>query len=178
MGYHSALIPRNVRGCGNGDECGYCTFGCQRGAKQGALQTFLHDAYTRGARFLVDAEAERIVIGSLARAAGVQVRITGATESLTIRARVVVVAGGGIGSPALLLRSGLSNRHIGRHLSLHPTTVVIGVYDEPIEPWKGPPQSIFCNEFAADMASGLLLNLADAHPLAAAALPWTWRAWL
>lgn len=173
-GYHSELLPRNVSGCAGGDECGYCTFGCRRGAKQGTLVTYLQDAAARGARFIVNAEAVRILIEN-GKAAGVQLRLPAADEPVTIRARAVVAASGSIGSPALLLRSGVANSNIGRHLHLHPTTAVSGIYDEPIDPWAGPPQSVLCSQFA-DLADGygFVLEVPALHPgLAAAALPWT-----
>jgi choline dehydrogenase-like flavoprotein len=173
LGYRSELIPRNVNGCGGGDECGYCTFGCRRGAKQGTLVTYLQDAAGRGARFIVDAEAVRVLIEN-GKAAGVQVRLAGAAEPVTIHARAVVAAGGSIGSPALLLRSGLTNPNIGRHLHLHPTTAVTGVYDEPIDPWHGAPQSILCNQFS-DLGDGygFALETPPLHTgLPAATLPW------
>lgn len=49
---------------------------------------------------------------------------------LTVRARAVVVSGGAINTPAILLRSGLKHPMIGRHLCLHPVLVVGGVFPE------------------------------------------------
>jgi choline dehydrogenase-like flavoprotein len=174
LGYHADRLPRNVRGCDDGRVCGFCTFGCRSGAKQATPQTFLSDACAHGARIIVDAEVERILVKN-GRAAGVQVRIAEAPEPITIRARAVVAAGGSIGSPALLLRSGLTNPHIGRHLTIHPTSVVAGIYDEPVEPWVGPPQSIVCDRFA-DMGDGygFVLETAPMHTgLPAVVTPWT-----
>ena len=45
---------------------------------------------------------------------------------LVIRAPVVVAAAGSLHTPALLLRSGLRNKQIGRGLRLHPSLVVLG----------------------------------------------------
>lgn len=50
--------------------------------------------------------------------------------ALTVRARAVVVSGGAINTPAILLRSGLKHPMIGRHLCLHPVLVVGGVFPE------------------------------------------------
>ena len=44
---------------------------------------------------------------------------------------------GAVQTPALLRRSRLSNRNIGKHLRLHPVTVVWGMFDEEIRPWHG-----------------------------------------
>lgn len=45
--------------------------------------------------------------------------------------RCVVVSAGSLHSPGVLLRSGLPNPHIGRHLRLHPVTAVLGTFDRP-----------------------------------------------
>jgi hypothetical protein len=45
---------------------------------------------------------------------------------LVVRAPVVIAAAGSLHTPALLLRSGLKNRNIGRGLRLHPSLVVLG----------------------------------------------------
>jgi choline dehydrogenase-like flavoprotein len=54
-----------------------------------------------------------------------------------VEAPTVVVAAGGIESPALLLRSGIGGPAVGTNLRLHPTYMVSGVYDEPVEAWNG-----------------------------------------
>jgi choline dehydrogenase-like flavoprotein len=96
----------------------------------------------------------------------------------------VVVAAGGLESPALLLRSGLAHSSLGRNLYLHPTSAVAGLYPEAIRTWEGPPQTIICDEHAAfDGTYGVRLEVAPAHPgLLAMALPWTsarqHRAWM
>jgi len=46
----------------------------------------------------------------------------------------------------LLLRSGLHNEHIGRHLHLHPVSNVSGVFDEEFRPWEGTMQAIYSAE--------------------------------
>src|SRR5207245_2558347 len=50
------FLPRDTRGCPQDDECGYCGFGCRRGAKQSTLVTYLQDAADCGARIVVDCE--------------------------------------------------------------------------------------------------------------------------
>ena len=34
-GWHHGLLPRDVDGCTQDDTCGYCGYGCRRGAKSG-----------------------------------------------------------------------------------------------------------------------------------------------
>jgi choline dehydrogenase-like flavoprotein len=95
-------------------------------------------------------------------------------KRLTIRSRAVVAAGGSIQTPALLLRSGLRNPNIGRHLHLHPVAAVFGIYREPIEGWHGALQTAACDHFAgADGGYGFIIEVPPMHPgLAALSLPW------
>jgi hypothetical protein len=54
LGWHRDAMPRNVLGCDqDGPECGWCGYGCRRGAKQSTLKTWLVDAHAAGARVLV-----------------------------------------------------------------------------------------------------------------------------
>ena len=86
------------------------------------MKTFLQDAADAGARFVVGARAERMLVED-GRATGVQATVTnedGSTTTLTVKAPTVVVAAGSIESPALLLRSGIGGPAAGKHLRLHP----------------------------------------------------------
>ena len=48
----------------------------------------------------------------------------GRTVRLRVRSRAVVVAMGTFFTPLFLRRQGIRNRHLGRHLTLHPAGVV------------------------------------------------------
>ncbi len=171
-------IVRNVDPtCDDPRVCGYCLSGCQKGCKQSTMKTYLQDASDAGARAVVGCHADRIVIGSDGRAAGVQATVTHAdasTTSLTVHAPTVVVAGGAIESPALLLRSGIGGPAAGKHLRLHPAGIVNGVYDEPIDPWVGQIQSEVSDHFANCAGEhGFLFESVGAMPaLYAAGVPW------
>ena len=41
LGWHVDVIPRNVTGCREGVECGYCGYGCRHGAKNSTARTYL-----------------------------------------------------------------------------------------------------------------------------------------
>jgi choline dehydrogenase-like flavoprotein len=149
LGLGCGIIPQNRKGCDDPVACGWCGFGCARGGKQSTLKTYLPDAVAHGARILVNAEAQKVLIEE-GRAVGVTVNVTSdaGPRPLTIRARVTVVAAGSLHSPALLLRSGLANRNIGLNLRLHPTVPVFGEYEDLIEPWKGPMLTRYVNQWA------------------------------
>jgi choline dehydrogenase-like flavoprotein len=176
LGFSWERINRNSRGC-DVTQCGYCVYGCRVGGKQSTAVTYLHDAQQNGdCRVLADCRANRVMIEN-GRAVGVVATtrtLAGHESRVTVRSRCVVVAGGGIQSPALLLRSGISLSQLGRNLYLHPTTAVAGVYDERIESWTGPPQTIVSNHFAnIDGRFGFRMEAAPAHPgLLALAVPW------
>ncbi len=175
LGYSWASLPRNASGCEQ--RCGACGYGCQFGRKQGTMLTFLQDAYDRGARIAVNVNVERVTIEA-GRAVGVEGwavdEATGRRHRVRVRAPQVVVAGGSVESPALLLRSGLTNPNIGQHLRLHPVAVVFGVHDEPIEAWKGSPQTVLSDHFArVSGAHGFRIEMMPAHPgLLALGMPW------
>jgi choline dehydrogenase-like flavoprotein len=136
--------------CDDPRVCGYCYSGCQRGCKQSTMKTYLQDASDAGAKFVVGARADRITTAD-GRANGVEATVTnadGSTTKLTVEAPTVVVSGGAVESPALLLRSGIGGPAAGKHLRLHPAGIVQGVYDEDIEGWIGQAQSAVSYQFA------------------------------
>ena len=177
LGYPSRPLTRNAdTSCDDPRVCGYCFAGCQRGCKLSTMKTFLQDAADAGARFVVGARADRILVED-GRAAGAEVTVThadGSTTALTVRAGTVVVACGAIESPALLLRSGIGGPAVGKHLRLHPVGVVAGVYEDPIEGWIGQIQSALSDQFSqCEGDHGFLIEAITVAPgLVASSLPW------
>jgi long-chain-alcohol oxidase len=172
LGWHEAAMPRNVVGCEQGKVCGYCGYGCAIGAKQTTTKTWLADAQAAGARFFVETRAQRIRIEAGA-ATGVEARSRSGYR-VSVRCKAVVVACGAIHTPALLLRSGLRNGHIGRHLHLHPVSNVCGVFDEEIRPWEGTMQAIYSDEHRFITGNyGVKYETTALQPvIAVAVLPW------
>ncbi len=169
LGLPWQVIPRNTKGCG---DCGHCGLGCRRGAKLSTPRTFLRDAVAAGATLITECAAERVLVEH-GRAVGVSA-VAATSHRITVRAPLIVVAGGSIGTPALLLRSRLGGREVGRELRIHPVPGVAGVYDRPIRIWSGVPQSVMCDAFAEiDGAHGFRLEVPSVLPgILAAALPW------
>src|SRR6202165_3653497 len=175
LGYHAGVLPRNAIGCEQ--RCGTCGLGCRYGCKQSTMKTYLQDAYDHGARVIVQCSANKVLMRN-GHVEGVKAtvteKVTGKTYNLTIHARIVIVAAGAINSPAVLLRSGLENQHIGRHLHLHPTTTIAGIYPHKVYSWQGVMQSTYSNEFGyLDGNYGYKLEVPPAHPgLLGLATPW------
>jgi choline dehydrogenase-like flavoprotein len=99
---------------------------------------------------------------------------TGLPRTETIEAPVVVLAGGAVGTPLLLQRSGLGSPAVGRYLRVHPVSAVVGLYDRPIYSAGGIPLTTLCDEFSATGANGYgtWIETPPTHPtLLSAALP-------
>ena len=163
LGWHVDSMPRNVRGCDQGENCGYCGYGCRLGAKQSTVKTWLADAHRAGTRILVKTTARRVVVEA-GRARGVEAETLDG-HRVTVRSRAVVAACGAVHTPALLKRSGLGNANIGKHLKLHPATVIWGVFDEEVRPWEGTMQAIYSDEHRfLDGGYGVKYETAAIHP--------------
>src|SRR4051794_29175808 len=93
LGWSSVRVQRNAHGCPRGGEaCATCGFGCPYGGKQSTARTWLADAERRGARILVRARAQKVIVeGGAAR--GVEA-VTWEGRKVTVRSRAVVSAAG------------------------------------------------------------------------------------
>ncbi|WP_193607105.1 FAD-dependent oxidoreductase [Nocardioides lijunqiniae] len=92
--------------------------------KQTMLRTYLADAIAAGAEVRSGVRVERLRVEG-GRVSGVE------TDRGVVRADHVVVCGGAVQTPALLLRSGV-RRNVGRGLSMHPTVKVLAQLDEDV----------------------------------------------
>ncbi|MEO8486795.1 MAG: GMC family oxidoreductase [Betaproteobacteria bacterium] len=179
LGIASAAIRRNVRGCWN---LGYCGMGCPTNAKQSMLVTTLPSALARGAKLVTRVRAERfVIVGD--RVARLEARAldaagtTPGTHTVTVRARSYVAAAGAIGSPALLLRSGVPDPHgiVGKRTFLHPTVVCAALMHDRVDGYAGAPQTIYSDHYLDTPPggpAGFKLEAPPIHPvLAAITLP-------
>lgn len=176
LGIPAAAIQRNVKACWN---LGSCGLGCPTNAKQSMLVTTLPVALDRGATLLVQTRVQRLWIeGSAVRGLeGLAVEVNGALKPgvppVRVHARHVVVAGGAINSPALLMRSGAPDPHgrLGHRTFLHPVVLSAAVFDEAIEGWQGAPQTLYTDHFleqhAVDGPMGYKLEAPPLHPVIA-----------
>lgn len=160
--------------------------GDRYGNKNGGVQSFLIDAVHSGARIFHQCTVTKICRTSTSArcqlATGVECHVMGIDgiyRTMVVHARrSVVVAAGALYSPCLLRRSGLCNKHIGKHLRLHPVVAAMGFYqpDEPIDSIVGAPMTTVCNEFARGpdhSGYGAKIECPCSYPgLLAAASPW------
>ncbi|HVV51297.1 MAG TPA: GMC family oxidoreductase, partial [Polyangia bacterium] len=173
LGWQPELIHRSVKGCAR---LGYCGMGCPLDAKRSSRTTFLADAVAAGADVYTDCRAT-LVETDRGRARAVVADVLDRASDrprwrfVAYARRGVVLAGGAINTPALLLRSkaGLGSGRVGRRTFLHPTVPLIAFYDQPIEGFYGPPQSVSVHHFAdRGERVGYFLETAPIHPMLAA----------
>lgn len=175
LGIPFGHIRRNVKGCWN---LGYCGMGCPTNAKQSMLVTTLPAALARGATLWQRMRAERLILAgdAVTGLRAVALAADGLNPTgriLTVRARQVLLAGGAINTPALLLRSQVPDPHelIGAHTCLHPTVVSGAQFDRDIRPFDGAPQSLYSDHFLhvdpIDGPPGFKLEVPPVHPLLA-----------
>ena len=145
-GVSSAIIPRNVHRCQN---LGLCGVGCPANAKQSMLITSIPAAVAAGTKMLVRTRADSLVP---ARKGIRELRCRSVDDTgriLRLRARHFVVAAGGIGSAALMLRSGLPDPHdrMGRRTFLHPSVISVADFPEAVAGYYGAPQSVYSDHY-------------------------------
>jgi choline dehydrogenase-like flavoprotein len=170
LGWSHFAINRNAPDC---DGSGFCDFGCRREAKRSTQISYLPAAFERGAVLFTGATVKRVLLEGT-KAVGVEAESkTG--RRVQVRARAVVLAGGALPTPLLLLQQGLANRsdQVGRNLALHPSTGLSALFDEPIDGHKYVPQGYAVDEFLRD---GILISAAQpGHNIAGAVLPYSGR---
>jgi choline dehydrogenase-like flavoprotein len=145
LGLHPQVLKNNNRGCIG---LGRCGLGCPINAKQSTFLTWIPDALHHGATVISNMRAIKIKDGKLKtviadftpdayeKAPNIHL------DSLELTAPIVIVSAGAIEGPALLQRSGLGNKWVGRNLKVHPTSTIFGKFPTQINMFQGPPQSI------------------------------------
>ncbi len=162
LGWSHFAIRRNVKGC---EGQGFCDFGCRTDARRSMNVSYVPLALEASALCVTGLRAER-VLTEQGRAVGIQ-GVSAHGRSLQVRAKVVVLAGGAVPTPMLLLNQGLANSsdQVGRNLTLHPSTGLSALMDEDINGAQHIPQSYGCDQYLRD---GILITsaLPDANTAA------------
>ncbi len=171
LGWHwwpsdSAIATREYEGRAPCINLGPCIMGCAQGAKGSTDVTYWPAAVRNGVELRTHCRVSEITVDANGMADGaIYVDADGNTQKQ--RAEIVIVACNGVGTPRLLLNSksksfpdGLANRSglVGKNLMFHPYAMVTGLFDEPLEGYKGPTGcSIISQEFyETDVSRGFL----------------------
>jgi choline dehydrogenase-like flavoprotein len=176
LGFRATAVGRNTKDC---IKAGACGLGCPYDAKQSVDITYIPDAVKKGATVFANFRANKIEVTSKTK------RVSGIVfdhqtqqpkTNFIIEAPVVIVAASAINSPVLLLKSNLANSsgELGKNLTFHLTSAVLGVFDEIMYGAGGIPQSAMSDEFLNKNhdGGGFWLEAVPVYPtLAALALP-------
>jgi choline dehydrogenase-like flavoprotein len=182
LGYTSRRFEVNMRDCVG---CGFCAEGCAYDRKQSALITYVPDSLARGVQLVHHCDVQTLTIERRTGAAVVtgaiaHVRRTRAGSlansvspgALRIRARVVLVCAGAVGSPLLLQRSKHPDPYdlVGRGLILHPSLPIAGLMEAPLSNYRGVTGTVYSDHFYA--THGFYYECLFGHPqYGAAVLP-------
>jgi len=178
-------VPYDGRpACNN---CGFCAFfGCPIHAKGDPVASLRRALLSGRAELRPETFVSRIVVHN-GRATGVEYQ-DAAGRVTTVGTGHVVVAGGGIETPRLLLLSGLEHPLIGRHLMFHFQTFAMGQLPQKVHGHKGrsvthvhddhmiPDDESMAAARAAGLPwfrGGMVEHAGPAHPILEAKLaPW------
>jgi len=113
LGYNMELMPKfiNDKAC---RKCGQCIFGCINKAKWTSLD-YLKEAEESGAQVIYSTRCSELIIEN-GNVKGI--RVTGPSGEVELMADVVVLAAGGLGTPQILLKSGIKNAGTGLFMDL------------------------------------------------------------
>jgi choline dehydrogenase-like flavoprotein len=113
--------------------CGPCAgYVCPNGSRRSSAQ-LVEQAIADGesVTVLTNVEAERLALDGAGQVAGVEVYDRKSGKRTLWRGRRYVLAAGAIGTPVLLIRSGIDGPVIGRHYMVHLSPIVVGVFAKP-----------------------------------------------
>ncbi|HEX6050266.1 MAG TPA: GMC family oxidoreductase [Gemmatimonadaceae bacterium] len=147
-GWAAHQFPLNLKGCLGSS---LCNLGCPNAAKQGTHRVQLPNAEANGVEVVTRAEALEVGDHS------VVVRVSERRPNekglpsewvpgmYRIQARLIVLAGGAIGTSALILRSPIKRAipHVGARFTCHPAHILVAEHEREITNDVGHPKSFY-----------------------------------
>lgn len=173
LGLSKGIIKRNVKDCQN---LGYCGMGCPVGAKQSTLVNLIPEVLEKGNTLGHHLRCEKILMEK-GKSVGVLVRGMNTAGNLpqnitaVISSKVVILAGGAIGSPAILKRSEVPdpNNLVGKRTTIHPVCLSGAMMKDEVASWQGAPQVIYSDHFLDTRPHtgkmGFKLEVPPIHPV-------------
>jgi choline dehydrogenase-like flavoprotein len=142
LGYSCERVRYGVQGC---MACGFCVTGCIYGAKQSLLLNYLPQAVDAGAKIETDLEATRVVPLQRTSGGGAMSEVpyrymvtckrrVGARDATKFKTKMLILAGGAIGTAKLLLGSRTELHHlsdqVGRNIAFNGAVKTAGMLPE------------------------------------------------
>ena len=166
LGWHwwpadGALATRAYDGRPQCINLGHCVAGCAHGAKSSADITYWPHAIRAGVELRTRCRVRSVSTNDAGLATGVVYCDADGIAHFQ-PAEVVILACNGIGTPRILLNSasarfpdGLANSSglVGRNLMFHPYAAIHGCFDQEQDGYRGPPISIWSQQFYETDAS-------------------------
>ncbi len=154
-GFTPEQFPVNVKGCLGSS---LCNLGCPNGAKQGTHKVQLPLAEEAGVEVVSGAEV--VEVGDRVVRARVRSKAVGTMGAdpdwdpgeYLVKADVVVLAGGVLGTPPLLFHSGFDSHlpRLGQGFTCHPAFILVAEHAEEITNDVGHPKSFFVDRAAEE----------------------------
>ena len=152
-----SILSQDYDGRAKCVNAGTCDLGCATGAKASVDLTYWHMLKGAGVEIRTRSRVREILVN---QETGFAMGVLYHDEKGQVheqKAELVIMACNGVGTPRILLNSksklfpdGLANRSVlvGKNLMFHPLKGVVGIFDEPMEGFKGPMAcSIISQEF-------------------------------
>jgi choline dehydrogenase-like flavoprotein len=161
LGWHwwpsySAIVTKSFENRNSCINLGTCNTGCAQGAKSSTDVSYWPMALNLGVKLNSESTVVRILSDDKNKVSGVEY-FNSIGEAKIVKAKYIVLAASGIGTPRILLNSksllnplGLANSSglVGKRLMLHPLAYIEGEFDEDLQSNWGPQGcSILSQEF-------------------------------
>jgi choline dehydrogenase-like flavoprotein len=127
-GLHPFRLPLAIdtSRCQRCDSC--AGFLCPHGARRSAAQVIDEAAGRHSLTVMTDADVLRLLMAPHGPIDAVMVQDRGTEATHCFRASCYALAAGAIGSPAIVLKSGIDGPHVGRNYMMHYSPIAVGVF--------------------------------------------------
>ncbi len=150
LSWNVEQFPVNTKGC---QGLATCNLGCASGAKQGTAIVQIPVAQENGVDVITFCRVDRIQDHEI-EAEVLEPEFGLEPSQLSVgkylfRCKKIVVCGGAINSPALLLRSFPKNTwpSLGCYFTCHPALILVSKHQTPLHSTYGHPKSFYCDHF-------------------------------
>jgi len=160
LGWHwwpsdTAVASEDYDGRAKCINLGHCLHGCAQGAKASTDITYWPHAIRAGVELRTRCRVREITVGANGMATGAVYFDADGVERFQA-AEVVMLACNGVGTPRILLNStssrfpnGLANSSglVGRNLMFHPYSSIFGIFEDELDGYRGPSNTMWSQEF-------------------------------